>query len=1047
MAVISVLRAAGQIAAGVCGLAAALSLGSVAFAQQPPALAAASTSGPLTVEEVTVTGSRIKRSSDFDSPNPTTVIDSSFMENLGIVNVAEAIAQLPANVSTNTPATTGNSGFFIGSTIANLRGLNPYFGSRTLTLVNNRRFVPTNQGDGVDLNFIPSILIDRVDVVTGGASAAYGSGAIAGVENIFLNTKLEGIKLDGDYYQSSKSDARNAHIGGAIGHSLFGDRGHFVIGGEFQKQDALGCENVRSWCHQNVNLYQNTVPNTASLNNPNGGPAYLLGSNIRNNQIGYNGVFGAANANATSTLQATPDGQGTMPFTLGPQPYAGFGYPRQRNSPGGDGYPVYQFVNLLAPVTRGVLTGTFNFAITDSLNLTADASYGKVTTTNFASGATDTAELITNQNAFIQGSPSLTAAVGPFAYLNKNWTPQTDSFTQFTTKVKRFSVGVDGKIGSSSWSWDAYYQYGQTSREQFVNDNRHYYQYFMAIDTVMVNGQPQCRVTAAGSVAAAAAQYKLATGGPVNGKTAPYAGLAGTADGATLAAGCQPLNPFGQQPMSAAAHNYAFGTLDEQLVYTQQVAALNASGDLFSGIGAGPWSAATGLEFRPELGHNNELTNIPDAVRRDFLTQYGEAFSGKVTVWEGYVEANTPLLKDKPFAKELTLDFAARESRYDNQGLAGTSGQEFKHNLTTFKISGNWDPTDWLRFRGSESRDARAANFRELYYGQYIGAGGSFGYCPAGNFADPCAYNLHGNVNLQPEKSDTTTIGIVLTPKALLPGFQFAADYFKIHIRDAIEQASVPNTLSDCRKGVQSACDLMTFYPGTGGQLAFQTPNPVTGLPTNNVESVTALAFNGAGYIQKGIDFTANYLLAFKDSTLNTRILATRTMVQDIQTAPNGPFVNVVGETGSSQSFVSDYQPAPRWTANMTSTYSTGPWSATGQMRWVSQGIIDHLGVTPGQPNYLKAVDANGTVLHQMATNHVGNYFVFNASGSYSFENIPGVKLFQLFASLDNVFNRKPPFVPGITGFGINNNSQGGTNAVYYDTIGLAYRVGFRANF
>ncbi len=130
------------------------------------------------------------------------MVNASYLQNLGIVNVGAAITQLPSNISNNTPTTTGNANFFTGSTIANLRGLNPFFGSRTLTLVNTRRFVPTNQGDGVDLNFIPSILIDHVDSVTGGASAAYGSGAIAGVQNIFLNTKLEGARIDMDFQQS-----------------------------------------------------------------------------------------------------------------------------------------------------------------------------------------------------------------------------------------------------------------------------------------------------------------------------------------------------------------------------------------------------------------------------------------------------------------------------------------------------------------------------------------------------------------------------------------------------------------------------------------------------------------------------------------------------------------------------------------------------------------------------------------------------------------------------------------------------------------------------
>ena len=128
-----------------------------AYAQEAGSDAAAGSGNVLSVEEITVTGSRIRRTTDFDTANPTTVVDASYLQNLGIVNVGDAVKQLPANLSNNTPATTGNANFFTGSTIVNLRGLNPFFGSRTLNLINTRRFVPTNQGDGVDLNFIPSI--------------------------------------------------------------------------------------------------------------------------------------------------------------------------------------------------------------------------------------------------------------------------------------------------------------------------------------------------------------------------------------------------------------------------------------------------------------------------------------------------------------------------------------------------------------------------------------------------------------------------------------------------------------------------------------------------------------------------------------------------------------------------------------------------------------------------------------------------------------------------------------------------------------------------
>src|SRR5215471_8574009 len=164
------------------------------------------------LEEVVVTGSRIRQNQDYASPNPISTFDAQKMESLGLVNISDVITQVPQNVSQFQAATTGGSAFFIGSTLANLRGLNPFFGTRTLTLVNSRRFIPTTQGDSVDLNFIPSIMINRTEVVTGGASAAYGSGAISGVVNIILDSKMEGVKVDVDYGTSS-GDGNNYHIG------------------------------------------------------------------------------------------------------------------------------------------------------------------------------------------------------------------------------------------------------------------------------------------------------------------------------------------------------------------------------------------------------------------------------------------------------------------------------------------------------------------------------------------------------------------------------------------------------------------------------------------------------------------------------------------------------------------------------------------------------------------------------------------------------------------------------------------------------------------
>src|SRR5689334_9816615 len=133
-----------QTGVALRALAVTIGLSSAAYAQQADQQTQPA-AGPQTLDEITVTGSRIRRTTDFDTANPTTVIDDSYIKNLGLVNVGDAVTRIPANISTNTPQTTGNANFFSGSTIANLRGLNPFFGSRTLNLVNSRRFVPTNQ--------------------------------------------------------------------------------------------------------------------------------------------------------------------------------------------------------------------------------------------------------------------------------------------------------------------------------------------------------------------------------------------------------------------------------------------------------------------------------------------------------------------------------------------------------------------------------------------------------------------------------------------------------------------------------------------------------------------------------------------------------------------------------------------------------------------------------------------------------------------------------------------------------------------------------------
>ena len=989
------------------------------------------------LEEVQVTGSRIKRATDFDTANPTTVIDADYFKNMGIVNVGDAIKSLPSNVSNNSPTTTGNANFFAGSTIANLRGLNPFFGSRTLTLVNGRRFVPTNQGDGVDLNFIPSILIERLDVVTGGASAAYGSGAISGVNNIFLSQKLNGGKVEADFGQSMHKDGRDRHVAAAFGTGFANDRGHVTVAYENQNSDAMGCQDIRSWCATDYGSIANTAAgsyNTAT-NTFSGNPTRVYVNNVRS-PITSNGLW-YQTFGGPVTLNTNDAGTGVVPYKAGTGAQAFWS-----DTSTGDGRRPSAYTNLRAPVDRNVLASTLTFKLTDSVNLTADASWGEVHTKNRTGGfGTDTTFAIGNiapDNAYLKLNPGLQAGFasaqfypGSPASLTKDWSSQVDSFSELNTEVRRFSVGLDGRFGDTSWTWDGYWQYGHTERSQLVNDNKHSDANAFAMDAVFTNG-----VDASGGISCRVTKDIAGGGGPAVGSRL-Y----------NVAQGCVPINPFGVGAIDKAARAYSFGYLLETLTYEQQVFAFNTSGDLWEGFGAGTVKGAAGAEYRQEKGKNigsqrdSQGNPVPDYVRNDYLIQYGESFAGNVDVTEGYAEVNVPLLRDAPLARRLELDLAARYSRYENQGKQGTTGEKRSHDMTTYKISGIWDPVEWLRVRASQSRDSRAANFRELYYGQKISAGGLFGFCTPGTAGpfdprDACNWSLEGNVNLKPEVADTTTVGFVIEPRDLLPGFQFAADYFKIKISDGIQQASVSRVLNGCQiSHLQEYCNLITpdagalATPGTTGSYSY---NPASGA---GVDTVRTLAFNGSGYNYRGIDFSSSYIWKLNGaSALNFRLLATRMLEQSLQLVPGQPFVDVVGQTGNANSFLSDFQSSAKWLGNLSATYLNGPFSTTLSARYVSSGKRDYLGVTPQDANYASA-PANYV---RYDTNSVPSYTVLGMNASYRFDKAGLANGVEVWGNISNLLDKDPPMVGGGTG---------GTNPVFFDTIGRYYKVGVRMSF
>ncbi len=310
-------------------------------------------------EEVIVTGSRVSRSG-FDSPQPVTAINAEQIENLGLVNVGDIARTMPQNTPFFSETNVGVGNFNVGAQLANLRGLNPFFGTRTLTLVDTRRVVPNSEGSAVDLTLIPSVLVERVDVVTGGASAAYGSDAIAGVVNVILNKNLEGFKAQLDYGQTTESDGDDMHASFGFGMPFGdGDRGHLLIGGEFQT--ARSDRDLRNVSRLVRGLLGHA--HESRFRGPgNGQPNFVVAPNSKLPTT-ETGLF---TPNGGVQQQFTADGRNLLPFD--PGLYSGF-FTRL----GGDGsLSSYTLSNVRPDIERQALLGHVSYELSDSLEFFAE---------------------------------------------------------------------------------------------------------------------------------------------------------------------------------------------------------------------------------------------------------------------------------------------------------------------------------------------------------------------------------------------------------------------------------------------------------------------------------------------------------------------------------------------------------------------------------------------------------------------------------------------------------------------------------------------------
>ena len=976
-------------------------------------------------DEILVTGSRVGRST-FETPNPVTVLNSKDVENLGLNNVGEAVKELPQNSNFFSGNNVGAGNFNVGAQLVNLRGLNPFFGTRTLTLIDTQRVVSTTAGGGVDITLVPSMLVGRVETVTGGGSAVYGSDAVAGVVNVILDKSLEGFKAQADFSRTTHGDGNDWHASAAYGTGFADGRGHFIAGVEYQNTAAIGdCAKVRDWCAKSYGEFTNN--DYATPGAPGyGQPHYVIGPNAT---IAYSSATGALTpclvfsggaciyvpAVTGPTVQFNPEGTAAIPFDSG-QYSAGslpiFGAPRQ----GGDQIATgnYDATTLRPSIEKVSTLARVEFEVSPAVTVSLEGSYAHSRAVNpDATGAVGPFPFAVDQpgsvllgyhiaqdNAFLPAS--VAAAIGPGgALLGRTMNNLVDARNLTTNETWRVVAGLNGDIGGG-WSWDAYFSHGENINHQSLYHNMVQPLLRFALDAVQTPSGIVCGVTVPGRV-------NPDTGLPYTPDDVAFAAAAGT---------CVPLNLFGSANASQAAIDYAYRTLVENPTLKQDVAAFNVRGDLFDGWGAGPVKLATGAEWRKETGIvTHDLADQP--WYNGYYLSYGLDYAGKTEVLEGYGELNVPVFRDAPVGRYLELDGAIRGTHDKSEGTLGdNAGKKQTSEFVTWKVSGIWDVTDWLRLRGTRSRDVRAPQFRELFQTTSPFVGPPFGVVsnpfPGGSANDSAIVTSGGNVNLVPEKADTLTFGAVLSPKGFLSGFRFSADWYQIKIKDAIAFLGIgaQNIVNGCAGGNQAFCDRITF----NGQ--------------DDIVSVDNHAANLQGFTTRGIDFEAAYNLPLNNgASLNLRVLASYLYDQVFDSGQGDP-MNYAGQSGPTAAFGS-FNTSPKWQGNAFVTYHQGPFTGTVQARYVGPGsyvVVTPFGgppVTPGDPNY-SSTDPNS-----ISSNSVDSAVYINLSASYDI-----TKEIQLFGSLNNVFDKDPVVAPGGNGFP--------TNPVYFDTYGRTFRVGAR---
>jgi iron complex outermembrane receptor protein len=980
--------------------------GSAAQAQQPaPA---------ENVESVVVSGSRISISG-YEAPTPVTVIDTEKLQSNAYGNIAEEVRQLPQLNSP--PASFGASQGAAspgtaGANLANLRNLGV---TRTLVLFDGQRIVNANLTGGVDVTTLPSSIIQRVDVVTGGASAAWGSDAVAGVVNFVIDKNFTGLKGSIQGGETTSGLVREVTSQMVWGSYLFGDRGHFEVAASYRKRPDTALLIEQKW-YRGTYLVSN--PNFTAASASNSNPQFVLADHVGlqnstqgglvvsspagTGTVGANGVTALAPVNALRGIRFVDGGQ-VQQVNFGN--LTGSALSNGGSLTDRDSEAPWQ--TLGNPNTTYTLFAHGWYNITDTIKASLQMNYGYFTGKGDAQSFQQLSLVIQRDNAFLPASVRDAMIAGgipnfTMGTLNgnnfNNRTVNGENYTQqqagalapaTTYNRRQLMRGVftlEGTLGDD-WSWNSYFSHSQT---RF---------------SVRVTGVPIIANLTAAQDAVVVTQANRGNSGFALGSIVCRSSLPGAAPvvvgKVTAMPGCIPVNSIGEGVASAAGIRYATNNNSnfENMTMNMDVFEANMQGTLPWGLDAGKIAVAFGFHYRKEAGRNIGTTIGDNGGYA--VANYANFPSSNINVKEGYLEVTAPILKDS-FVRSLELNAAGRMTDYSTSGL-----------VETWKLGFISQLVDDVRLRGTWSVDIRAPSIQELFAPANVNTGSAID--PKTGKQASIINNVLGNPTLAPEVARTVSGGIVLTP-TWFPGFNFSLDWYNINMTGQINTVSQNLILSTCTTNINDPLCSALVFGGANGALSIINRVPI------NINAIRT----------SGMDIQANYTTELGDGALTLGLLANYTDELTIE-SPGSPVDDYAGVLGAGAP--PQTSGTPKWKGSFSANYKTGPYSVTAQVRLLGSAILNNTWNTGNLATAATRWTVSDSVFNVDPTAYLDLRAAYDWTDNW-----------QVYGAIDNVLNIPPQMKPG-TQDGVQSNGGPTHSVTAYDLLGREVRLGVRFNF